>query len=234
MTDFTVYDWSLVESETQFTDEHGEYWFNDLDPGIYTVRENLDIQMTRLTVGDLPSGVHPFFDGNSFVVNGVTYEFEIDDDPDYAPGITGDVEIVIAFEDSNSEAAAAIGEAIDIEELFLKVDVVNNVITLSNVVFNFGTNEYESFEITFDLTNSQPPDAFPGFEGETFDYSGFSQSTMQAQGNPGTNLPSLPAGFPLSQVIVGDDPSQPGKQFDGDPKPPGVPVGSRCHPRRWL
>ena len=39
-TFFTRYNWTLVE--TQVSDVHGEYWFENLMPGYYTVRENLD------------------------------------------------------------------------------------------------------------------------------------------------------------------------------------------------
>ncbi len=40
--DVTVHSWELAG--TQFTDVHGEFWFTGLTPGIYTIRENLELR----------------------------------------------------------------------------------------------------------------------------------------------------------------------------------------------
>ena len=66
---FTTYEWSPVISSTS-SDVHGEFWFTDLHPGLYTVRENLDGTDWMQTSGQTQDQPGSLFDPSSVDADG--------------------------------------------------------------------------------------------------------------------------------------------------------------------
>jgi len=86
--DYTTYEWEYVTSTTSM--EHGEFWFTDLEPGVYVVREEVPdgwMLSTGQAVGDPDAEVVP--PTAPFTVDGIKAAFDGDLGDDPEAGETG-------------------------------------------------------------------------------------------------------------------------------------------------
>ena len=118
---YNVNDWLLCG--TQFSDQHGEYWFTGLAPGKYAVRENLSLVSTKLTMNNP-------VEGDRLVINGTTFEYDTNN---LVP--VGRVRIDIAGLVTNASKAQATAQAI-VRTLGISVHLDGDMVTIGTVSGN--------------------------------------------------------------------------------------------------
>ncbi len=195
---YDVFDWTKVNSATQFSDIHGEYWFTGLKPGQYTVRENLQTKMTRLMVGGLPQSPSALANNATFQIDGITYTVAVNGVTSLS---TAGTTLGIPSGATNTQAAAIIAAAVNANSGASSIDAFNakasssfNKITL----FNPSNGNQVNTTTTTGLTR------------ERFNFSEYQQSTTQAQGSPNSNVPQNTSTYVFDQsTIFGQNPSLP-------------------------